>query len=107
MADINITVAEPAIVTVSPAINLNPVVGVIPRAEQLLAEVQQLADDFGLQVVQANTQFEFPNLGKENCVYIDQTNNKTYRWSDSDLKYYCIGSDYTQIETVNGGTANE
>ncbi len=48
---------------------------------------------------------EFPNLGDSSTIYIDESKNKAYRWSDSELKYYCIGSDYQDIEIINGGTA--
>lgn len=107
MSEINIALSKSPQITVSPSINLKASVGLVAASENLLAETRQLIEEFGFQVIQTSTMHEFPNIGKENCVYIDQTNNKTYRWNALDLKYYCIGSDYTQIETVNGGTANE
>ena len=45
----------------------------------------------------------FPTSGNENICYVDKKDNKLYRWDSKDLKYYCIGSDYNQIEIVNGG----
>lgn len=105
MADINITIA-PTPITVSPSINLKPTVGVTSKAEQLLEETKKFVEEYGFQVVQAATIFEFPNIGKEHCLYVDTAANKTYRWSKEDLKYYCVGSDYEAIEIVNGGGAN-
>ena len=106
MADIKITIAEPAQVTVTPAINMNPSVGVTSRAEQLLEETKKLVDEFGQQVIQANTFLEFPNIGDARFLYVDKEKNKTYRWNSDDLKYYCIGSDYEAIQIVDGGEAN-
>lgn len=45
----------------------------------------------------------FPTSGNENICYVDKKTNKFYRWDSKELKYYCIGSDYNQIELVNGG----
>jgi hypothetical protein len=47
--------------------------------------------------------FDFPNIGDEAVIYIDEQNNKSYRWSNKELKYYCIGSDYNDIKIINGG----
>ena len=48
---------------------------------------------------------QFPTIGKEGEIYIDTNNNKTYRWDDANIKYYCIGSDYNEIDIINGGGA--
>lgn len=106
MTDIKRTIAKPAQVTVSPAINMNPSVGVTSRAEQLLEETQQLVEDFGQEVVQKLTFLEFPNIGDERYLYIDQEMNKSYRWDATNLKYYCVGSNYEDINLVDGGGAN-
>ena len=106
VADINITVAEPLQIAVSPMVNTNPSVGVVSKAELLFQETQQLVEEYGFQVIQVVTFLEFPNMGKDHCLYIDQTANKTYRWNAEDLKYYCVGSDYEAIEIVDGGGAN-
>lgn len=58
-------------------------------------------------VVTKDTLYEFPSIGDENCVYISRKENKTYRWSDTDIKYYCVGSDYNDIKTINGGSSSE
>lgn len=42
----------------------------------------------------------FPSVGKPGNVYIDTLANKTYRWDDENLKYYCIGSDYNDINLI-------
>ncbi len=54
-------------------------------------------------VVQYDTHFDFPNVGREGTIYIDKATNKAYRWDDSDMKYYVVGSDYNDITVINGG----
>lgn len=57
-------------------------------------------------VIMKDTIYEFPAVGDESCIYISKENNKTYRWSDADIKYYCVGSDYGDIKTINGGSSS-
>lgn len=54
------------------------------------------------------TYLEFPvvpNSGWENDIFLDTTNNKIYRWDTTDMKYFCIGSNYDDIEIINGGSS--
>lgn len=53
-------------------------------------------------VVQEDSFLKFPATGNENSVYIDTSTNKSYRWDDATLKYYVTGSDYNDIEIING-----
>ncbi len=57
-------------------------------------------------VTQYASIYNFPNVGKENALYIDKSSNKTYRWDDANVKYYCVGSDFSNIEVINGGNSN-
>ena len=57
-------------------------------------------------VLTYNTHYEFPNLGRINTLYIAEDENKAYRWDVTNLRYYCVGSDYTEIDTIIGGNAN-
>lgn len=50
--------------------------------------------------------YDFPAIGEQNHIYISTTENKTFRWNDEDMKYYCIGSDYNDIKIINGGGAS-
>lgn len=53
-------------------------------------------------VVQEDSFLKFPTIGSEKTIYIDTTANKVYRWEDVSLKYYTVGSDYEEIEIING-----
>lgn len=44
----------------------------------------------------------FPVTGKEKVVYIDTTENRMYRWSDSGIKYYEIGNPLANVTSLNG-----
>lgn len=48
---------------------------------------------------------DFPPVGNELCLYIAKNENKLYRWDDTTIKYYCVGSDYNDIKIINGGGA--
>jgi len=52
-------------------------------------------------VIYKTSYLQFPTVGNENRIYIDKTNNASFRWSDTDLKYYCVGRDYTEISTID------
>lgn len=55
-----------------------------------------------------DTYLEFPSIPDSNYVndiFLDVSENMIYRWDSQNLKYYCIGSDYRNIEVINGGKA--
>lgn len=54
-------------------------------------------------IISADSISSFPVIGQENCIYIDKSTNRTYRWGGIGLQYYCIGSDYNEIEKIIGG----
>lgn len=56
-------------------------------------------------IVSAESYLDFPTQGDSKILYIDETANKTYRWDDTQLKYFVVGSDYNDIEVINGGGA--
>lgn len=55
------------------------------------------------KITEYTNQFFFPNVGKENRIYIDKENNKIYRYDTEENKYYICGSDYTEVEIINCG----
>lgn len=72
--------------------------------EQSIAQYQELKDT-KTETITKETAIEFPNIGSEKNIYIETSTNRTYRWSDTDLKYYCVGSDYSEIDIISGGKA--
>lgn len=57
-------------------------------------------------VITKETIYDFPAVGDAQCIYIAKGENKTYRFDSTALKYYCIGSDYNDIKTINGGSSS-
>ena len=55
-------------------------------------------------IVEATTFLEFPSVGKSNTLYVDKSANKTYRWDEELFRYLCVGSDYEDVEIIDGGT---
>lgn len=51
------------------------------------------------------THHNFPNIGNPNMLYMDKQANKLYRWDTDTLHYYIIGSNYDDIEIIDGGNA--
>ena len=49
---------------------------------------------------------ELPVVGDPDVAYICRETNKTYRWDDAETRYRIVGSDYNEIDVVNGGIAN-
>lgn len=54
----------------------------------------------------SESHLSFPNVGNKYVLYIAISENRAYRWDDTELKYYCVGSDYEEIKIINGGNAS-
>ena len=67
---------------------------------------QEWLDSLKVQSETYRSKYEFPNLGRAGVFYTDTGENRIYRWDDGDLKYYCVGSDWNQIQCISGGDAN-
>lgn len=52
--------------------------------------------------VSFNTRFEFPSIGESEIMYVATDENKMYRFDENSLTYYCVGSDYNEIEIIQG-----
>lgn len=44
-----------------------------------------------------------PTTGESDAVYFVVEENAVYRWDAANLKYFCCGRDYSEIEVINGG----
>lgn len=54
-------------------------------------------------IVYRDSYLNFPTVGNEDQIYIDTTENATYRWDEMNIRYYCIGRDYKNVKVINGG----
>ena len=58
-------------------------------------------------VVEYKTRYDFPNIGIGNRLYIDQSQNISYRWNSSSMRYDAIIGDSIQdIKVINGGNSD-
>lgn len=62
-------------------------------------------------VVNANTHYDFPSIGKAYVIYKAESEKLIYQWNAIELKYEVIGeigtsTDLTNVELINGGNAN-
>lgn len=79
----------------------------LPSINDIVLKGNLTLEKLGISdIILKNNITEFPNIGNEKNVYIAKEENKTYRWDDENLKYYCIGSDYNDIKIINGGNAD-
>ena len=69
----------------------NSIIGNVDKAENIY-----------VKEIEFNNRYEFPSIGKENMIYVARDENKTYRFNEDSLTYYCIGSDYNEIEVIQG-----
>ena len=62
-------------------------------------------------VVNANTHYDFPSIGKDNVIYKAESERLLYQWNTTDLKYEVVGEaeisgDLADIKVINGGDAD-
>lgn len=68
--------------------------------ESELESIYPSALETKAEVITRDTHFDFPNVGDARNIYVASLENRTYRY-DVDLgKYYCIGSNYDEIEKI-------
>ena len=52
------------------------------------------------KIIEAGGTADFPKLGETDVLYIDSTNNSSYKWSSKINAYYCVGRDYFSIKQI-------
>ena len=75
--------------------------GSIGGSGDIVGNVEK-ADNIYIKETEFNNRYEFPSIGKPNMIYVAKDENKTYRFNEDSLTYYCIGSDYNEIEVIQG-----
>lgn len=58
-----------------------------------------------LKGIQYESKLNFPNVGSPNLIYVDVSENASYRWDSNTLTYICVGRDYNEIAIISGGNA--
>ncbi len=52
------------------------------------------------KIIEAGGTADFPELGENDVLYIDSTDNSAYKWSSKISAYYCVGRDYFSIKQI-------
>lgn len=71
--------------------------GLITLVEEIKDQIEKSKDS----VLEYDSSLLFPTTGKQNTIYIDKLENKSYRWDSDNLKYYVL-NDYENIEIIDG-----
>lgn len=54
-------------------------------------------------VINKSSSSEFPETGIVSCLYIDESENKVYRWDNESKTYIVVGSNYDDMNIIDGG----
>lgn len=99
-------------VPVEDTIDIGEVQVIRPTYEGVNTDTIQMNVDNQNRTISANlvqSQYEsklaFPSVGNDKILYVDLTDNSIWRFDLNNLIYVCVGRDYTEIETINGGNA--
>lgn len=60
------------------------------------------ADNIYVKELYFSNRYEFPSIGKENMIYVAKDEHKSYMFNSNTLNYEVIGSDYTEIDIIQG-----
>ena len=60
------------------------------------------AENIYVKEIEFNNRYEFPSIGKENMIYVAKDEHKIYMFNANTLTYEVIGSDYNEIEIIQG-----
>lgn len=70
-------------------------------------KIKELISSESKNVVEKQNYLSFPSVGDPNLFYIDTENNSVYRWDGNEMKYFCIGKNYENIDVISGGTSKD
>lgn len=59
----------------------------------------------GKSLIRMHSKAEFPSIGDDGCLYVDESEGIVYLWQADSLTYTPIASDWHQIGIINGGNA--
>lgn len=60
------------------------------------------ADNIYVREVEFNNRYEFSVVGNPNIIYVAKDEHKMYMFNSTTLTYEVIGSDYNEIEIIQG-----
>lgn len=64
---------------------------------------QLLSSSLTPSVINKTSSAVFPKTGNESCLYVDMSENKVYRWDNESKTYIVVGSNYDDMNIIDGG----
>lgn len=77
-----------------------------PQLDNDIANKKYVDEALRWIVAEYDSFLSFPTIGKTGVLYVDKKENSSYRYDENELRYFCVGRDYKQIEIINGGILN-
>lgn len=75
--------------------------GGINNSQDISGNVDK-AENIYVKEIEFNNRYEFPSIGKENMIYVARDEHKTYIFNTATLAYEVVGSNYNEIEIIQG-----
>lgn len=99
--------------------------GTVPGRKQISGKLSNAIVD-NSKILEYDTHYDFPNVGRSHTIYIDKQENALYRWDDTELKFFLCSGEFSgefdekvekkieeklderfnNIELITGGNAN-
>lgn len=75
--------------------------GGINNSQDISGNVDK-AENIYVKEIEFNNRYEFPSIGKENMIYVARDEHKMYIFNTATLAYEVVGSNYNEIEIIQG-----
>lgn len=75
--------------------------GGINNSQDISGNVDK-AENIYVKEIEFNNRYEFPSIGKENMIYVAKDEHKIYIFNTATLAYEVVGSNYNEIEIIQG-----
>lgn len=75
--------------------------GSISDSQNISGNVDK-AENIYVKEIEFNNRYEFPSIGKENMIYVAKDEHKMYIFNTATLAYEVVGSNYNEIEIIQG-----
>ena len=79
----------------------NSVFGSVNSSQDISGNVDK-AENIYVKEIEFNNRYEFPSIGKENMIYVARDEHKMYIFNTATLAYEVVGSNYNEIEIIQG-----
>ncbi len=76
--------------------------GIENEVTETIVDNDERTVEVKLKPQQYVSKYTFPNRGDKAVLYMDTTENRSYRWDEVTGTYICISANYSQIKIING-----